>query len=224
MQRAPIIPEYGRQAGRRRRWFRERFMPSTIVVLITGAVLYSAYYVVVWWGVPAGVDNPIAWRWWAVDGEPIRSPDGLWVISVRFHDAGAMHSGPHWTWLVARGRWGRRRVIAEGFSTSDVRMGRAPLPVRWIDNKTFDIDFQSQRYRSPTMTRRGHASVIAPTLIQRSIRRVVRRARWRERALVESTSGSTTSEATAPGSGTDVSNVRASSRPKGPKGPSPGTE
>ena len=96
-------------------------------------------------GVPRGVNKPSAFAY-GEDGTPLVSPVGDWVLRVRFNDAGAMHSGHHWTWVIARDRYGWEYVIAQGYSEPGIRRGERPLPVRWIDNDTFEVAFLDGRY------------------------------------------------------------------------------
>jgi hypothetical protein len=66
---------------------------------------------------------------------------------VYFNDAGAMHSGYFWTWVV-RGN----RVIAEGYSDTEVCIGAVPFPLEWIDDRTLAVTFLSERYGGTTRT------------------------------------------------------------------------
>lgn len=141
---AVLASEYDREnnpARRRRRRIRLRILIAGICVF---AALGICYYAVVLEGVPSGVHNSTAWQW-GKDGPPLRSPDGSWSLRVRFNDGGAMHSGNHWTWVVARDRWGHQRVVAEGYSSPQVWRGDQPFPARWINNATVDVDFLPER-------------------------------------------------------------------------------
>src|SRR5437016_2631974 len=60
------------------------------------------------------------------------SPDGRRVVTIVFNDAGGMHSGNHWTWLVVDDLLTGKRVIAEGFSVPRVRFGEVPFPIEWL--------------------------------------------------------------------------------------------
>ena len=97
------------------------------------------------WGVPRGVDKPSAFEW-GEDGPPLVSPKGDWKLRVRFNDAGAMHSGNFWTWVIAKDRDGWEYVIAQGYSAWDVRSGKQALPVHWLDDGSFEITFVDGRY------------------------------------------------------------------------------
>ena len=145
--------DYGRGSHATRRLVRR----AVVALLMAGACAIAAYwiyYAVIWHDIPSGVHNPTAWRS-GEDGQALRSPDGSWTLRVRFNDGGAMHSGNFWTWVVAKDRWGREQVVAERYSPPQVRYGDQPLPARWIDNATVDVDFLPQRYSAPgVLTRR----------------------------------------------------------------------
>ena len=82
-----------------------------------------------------------------VEGPVIEPPSGGQRPRVYFNDAGAAHSGLFWTWIV-RGN----RVIAEGYSATEVCMQQVPFPIEWIDDKTFEVTFHSERYGGTTRT------------------------------------------------------------------------
>lgn len=48
---------------------------------------------------------------------------------IIYNDAGGMHSGNFWTWIV-RDYGICRIVVAEGYSSTEVRKGEVPFPVR----------------------------------------------------------------------------------------------
>jgi len=64
----------------------------------------------------------------AIDGGSYVAPDGR-TVRVVFHDFGAAQSGNYWTWIVADNELTGKRVIAEGYSSPDVREGREPFPL-----------------------------------------------------------------------------------------------
>lgn len=64
---------------------------------------------------------------------------------IIYNDAGAAHSGNFWTWVVEdRGFY--RVVVAQGYSTPDVRYGDSPLPSK-IEDGSIYLGFASSRYR-----------------------------------------------------------------------------
>ena len=81
-----------------------------------------------------------------VTGPVLVSSDKQRVIHVEFNDAGAAHSGNHWTYLIVDDfLWGKR-VIAEGYSPSSVRRSEEPFPYRWLDTRTLLVEFALSRY------------------------------------------------------------------------------
>jgi hypothetical protein len=102
--------------------------------------------------IPSGTDFYPYWSWLGPiqEGPRLASPDGRRVVQVMFNDAGAAHSGNHWTWLIVD-RWlTGKRVIAEGYSSPNVRRGDMPFPSRWLDNRTLSMEFVPGRYGDRT--------------------------------------------------------------------------
>ena len=62
---------------------------------------------------------------------------------VFYNDAGAAHSGYHWTWIVDD-RVFYRIVVAEGYSEPEVRYGRQLLPVRG-GGEDLEVGFNNMR-------------------------------------------------------------------------------
>jgi hypothetical protein len=94
--------------------------------------------------IPRGA-NPYPFWSASFDGPSLVSPDGQRAVHVVFNDAGAMHSGFHWTWLVADDWVLGRSVVAEGYSLPDVTRGEVPYPLRWVDDLTFTTRFVAGR-------------------------------------------------------------------------------
>jgi hypothetical protein len=85
-----------------------------------------------------------------VDGPELRSPDGRRVVRVYFNDAGGMHSGNHWTWVVEDGWWLGRRVVAEGYLGPDVAVRGAAVPLEWGPDNEVRVRFLPRRYGGAT--------------------------------------------------------------------------
>ena len=85
-----------------------------------------------------------------VKGPLIESPDGDAKLQVWFNDAGAAHSGNHWTWLVKDNPLFGKSVVAQGYTGAEQAVSGSgePIPVDWIDNTSFSISFLSGRYTS----------------------------------------------------------------------------
>ena len=63
---------------------------------------------------------------------------------VSYNDAGAEHSGFHYTWVVAD-RWLYRVVVVDGYSLPGVRQGDEPLPLRELGGR-MEIGFARGRH------------------------------------------------------------------------------
>jgi hypothetical protein len=117
------------------------------ILLVSLAVLL-ALFTAGWRGcrcyLPSGA-SPLPWTLGRVDGPTLTSPDGAIRINIYFNDAGAAHSGNHWTWLVTDSLLIGRRVVAEGYTTSDVAVKGAPLPHQWVDARTLKVSFVAGR-------------------------------------------------------------------------------
>jgi hypothetical protein len=92
------------------------------------------------------------------DGPRVASPDGAVTLQVVFNDAGALHSGNHWTWLVASSPLWGRWVAAQGYlgdaSVVGVNGVRDPLPLRWLDDRTLEVEFRTGRRTTATARQR----------------------------------------------------------------------
>jgi hypothetical protein len=80
------------------------------------------------------------------EGPELISPDGRRVVRVMFNDAGAAHSGNHWTWLIVDDWLTGKRVVSEGYSRPEVRQGEVAFPSRWLDAQTLSVAFATRRY------------------------------------------------------------------------------
>ena len=74
----------------------------------------------------------------------ITSPQGK-IYRVFVNDAGAMHSGKHWVWVIDQGWIAGRYVVLEGYVDSEVAAGDAQLLVQWKGEQPI-IQFESARY------------------------------------------------------------------------------
>ena len=112
---------------------------TCIIVAIVAAV--RGYRSVVPWGA-----STQPWLLARVDGPVIRPPDGRRTLHVYFNDAGAAHSGYHWTWVVEDTPLLGRRVVAQGYLGPDVRRGDRPIPEEWGPEDEMRLQFESGRY------------------------------------------------------------------------------
>ena len=87
------------------------------------------------------------WTRARVDGPTLRSPDGRRTVRVYFNDAGAMHSGNHWTWVVEDSLLWGRRVVSEGYLGADVAVSGDPVPLEWGPGNEVRVRFLPGRYK-----------------------------------------------------------------------------
>ena len=74
--------------------------------------------------------------WLASDNGPeLTSPSGARVVYVFFNDAGALHSGGHWTWVVEDHWFFGPRVVAEDELSRSIRNGDEPVPLSWDEDE-----------------------------------------------------------------------------------------
>ncbi len=80
----------------------------------------------------------------SVEKGVFQSPGGHHKVTVVYNDGGAMHSGNHWTWIVADDLLTGKRVVASGYSFFP-EISREPFPLSWIDDHTFEVLFVESR-------------------------------------------------------------------------------
>lgn len=113
------------------------YLVISLLLLALGARVYSHF-------IPWGASLLPFWLA-SIEGPDVHSPDNSRTLKVYFNDAGAMHSGKHWTWVI-EGHWfWGRRVVAEGYLEAGVRQGKEALPIRWTNDDTFVMDFSTNR-------------------------------------------------------------------------------
>lgn len=109
---------------------------TAVVVIAVLAVAIRLYFEFI----PRGVEF-YPWTLARVDGPKLTSPNGKRVVRVYFNDAGAMHRGNHWTWVVEHSWLTGNRVICGGFLDPDVASGRVPMPLVWDTNDEVHVQF-----------------------------------------------------------------------------------
>src|SRR5262245_42535422 len=112
-----------------------------LAVVLTVATVRSYFAIV-----PRGASF-FPWKMARVDGPTLSSPDGQRTVHVYFNDAGAMHSGNHWTWIVEDSRWWGRRVVTEGYLSSDVAVSGEPVPLEWGSGNDVRVRFLPGRHK-----------------------------------------------------------------------------
>jgi hypothetical protein len=109
---------------------------SIAVLAVFSLMVYRGYRQII----PSGA-SVIPWLYASSKGPVISSPDNE-DYSVYFNDAGGMHSGNYWTWIVSSSfLWGRS-VVAQGYVSDPVRFGDVDFPVvGWKENAPI-VDFE----------------------------------------------------------------------------------
>lgn len=93
--------------------------------------------------VPAGA-RPTAYILASVDGGTITSPEGR-QYEIQFNDAGAMHSGNHWTWVVGYSWLTGMYVETSGYLGGEYAVDGQRIPVEWNGNEPV-LPFEEGRY------------------------------------------------------------------------------
>ena len=107
-----------------------------IIGIVAGIViLIRVYHQVVPWSL--GWWNPLPYLIFSVDHGYVISPDGKKCVHVEINDAGAMHSGNHWMFVVQNSWLSGKHVISGGY----VEDSMANPPVRWIDGSTLEMRY-----------------------------------------------------------------------------------
>lgn len=86
----------------------------------------------------------------STDEQSSVSPSGR-TLYYRFNDAGAAHSGYHFTWCYVKDPLRGKVVVAAGYSAPAVRRGEEPFEVVWHGEDSFTVRFAAGR-RDPTIT------------------------------------------------------------------------
>ena len=112
-----------------------------IGTLLAGAICASLriYHAYVPWGA-----KPIPYLAASVDGGTIESPNGV-MYEIWFNDAGAMHSGAHWTWVVKDHWLYGKSVVVEGYLGPDFAVDKVPTSITWDEDMPV-IEFLPSRY------------------------------------------------------------------------------
>jgi hypothetical protein len=88
----------------------------------------------------------------SIEKDVYLSPGGQHRVAVVYNDAGAAHSGNHWTWIVTDHWLIGKKVVAEGYTGSEI-IGE-PFSMSWLDEHTFVVSFLNDRHgREPITVR-----------------------------------------------------------------------
>jgi hypothetical protein len=124
------------------------FMYLGACVLVVGALVL--YIVPV--GLPVGRYE--AFFLWSTNHGVMTSPGGSSTIRVVVNDAGAMHSGNHWMWILGRTFVGREKVLGEGYIDNIEYVRARSIPVRWVSENEIEVDFCMSRKSSERLLHR----------------------------------------------------------------------
>ena len=102
-----------------------RFSIAVACTLLVPLLLMRVYYAFI----PRGASlEPFVG--YSRELNPIRSPAGK-TCRVFVNDAGAMHSGNHWVWVIDHHWLTGKRVISDGYVTPEYANGEVELLVQW---------------------------------------------------------------------------------------------
>lgn len=124
-----------------RRPLKRNLAVAAALVVVLGVAAVRGYFAIV----PRGASF-YPWTMARVDGPILKSPDGQRTVRVYFNDAGAMHSGNHWTWVVEDSWLCGRRVVSEGYLGPDVAVSGAPVPLEWGAHNEIRVQFLAGRH------------------------------------------------------------------------------
>lgn len=93
--------------------------------------------------VPAGAKST-AYILASVEGGTITSPAGN-EYTIQFNDAGAMHSGHHWTWVVGYSWLTGSYVKTASYLGSEYAVDGKQIPIKW-DGEQPLLPFENSRY------------------------------------------------------------------------------
>ena len=105
---------------------RSRTFVTRIAILAVLALLFLRVFREF---VPAGA-KPTAYILASVDGGTVSSPNGN-EYAIKFNDAGAMHSGRHWTWVVGYSWLAGSYVKTAGYLGSEYAVEGKQIPIEW---------------------------------------------------------------------------------------------
>jgi hypothetical protein len=119
---------------------------TVAVVAATFAVVLLVGWRILRHLVPCGAST-LPFVFASVENASIRAPGGMCVMVV-YNDAGAAHSGNHWTWMVTESWvWGKS-VVGEGYCLPKrVMCGASPV-VGWADESTARVMMVPSQYSS----------------------------------------------------------------------------
>jgi len=95
--------------------------------------------------IPYGA-SPIPFLFARVQGPILTSPNASRTLTVYFNDAGAAHSGNHWTWVVENHWLFGSRMVTEGYLGGEIAVSGDPVPHTWSDGNQIEVRYLISRY------------------------------------------------------------------------------
>jgi hypothetical protein len=130
-------------------------MPGTRTLMYLGAsvlVVGALVLYIVPVGLPVGRYE--AFFFWSTNHGVMTSPGGSSTIRVVVNDAGAMHSGNHWMWVLGKTFVGREKVLGEGYIDNIEYVRARSIPVRWVSENEIEVEFCVSRRSSELVLHR----------------------------------------------------------------------
>ena len=121
----------------------QRLKRNLLIAVCATFALVALCYRIYFEYVPRGVEY-IPFTGHSFELPKITSPNGK-SYRVYVNDAGGMHSGNYWTWVIDRDLLTGRFVVTEGYITSEYSTGDSDLNIEW-DGDTPVIQFENGRY------------------------------------------------------------------------------
>ena len=121
---------------------RKRIFAISVVALIAISIWLRIYFQFI----PRGLrwDSLIPFTSATVDGGQIASPNGT-PYRAWFNDAGGMHSGHHWTYIVGYNSLTGKLLVDEGYLGAEYAVEGEEIPISW-NGESPVLPFRSGRY------------------------------------------------------------------------------
>lgn len=116
----------------------------TCVLLIVGSCLGFRQLVPSGLG---GAKHIMPYLCFSYDRGAFKSPGGTSQVRIVSNDGGATHSGHFPSWVIVDHWWGKE-VVAKGYLESS----QGPVPLVWLDETSFTINFYKERHGDETET------------------------------------------------------------------------
>ena len=88
---------------------------------------------------------------WSRDLGTFPSPEGGSEVRILVNDAGAMHSGNHWAWIVQSSPLKGQRILAQGY-VAFADSNRERFPLRWVSESQVEVTFCKGRRSAEQVT------------------------------------------------------------------------